>query len=91
MYKNFQDGRHFQNGRRRKLKKMKILEPSNLVSKCIDYHSGVFYPTGIREGIYCDLLAITTLNLVILLLLLLLNSDLSAPLLEKPFEITEID
>ena len=116
----------------------------------------VFYPTGVREGIYCDLLAITTLNLVIispntkvrgyivfaefliiiiiiikspehegsgtilflhefliispntkvrgyivfaafliiiilLLLLLLLNSDLSAPLLEKPFEITEID
>ena len=53
----------------------------------------VFYPTGVREGIYCDLLAITTLNLVLilLLLLLLLNSDLSAPLLEKPFEITEID
>ena len=24
----------------------------------------VFYPTGVREGIYCDLLAITTLNLV---------------------------
>ena len=29
----------------------------------------VFYPTGVREGIYCDLLAITTLNLVILFLL----------------------
>ena len=92
MYKKNQDGRP-ENGGRRKFKKMKkILEPSNFVSKCIDYHSGVYYLTGIREGIYCDLLAITTLNLVIiLLLLLLLNSDLSAPLLEKPFEIAEID
>ena len=27
----------------------------------------VFYPTGVREGIYCDLLAITTLNLVIII------------------------
>ena len=44
----------------------KIIEPSNLVYGCIYYHSGVFYPTGIREGIYCDLLAITTLNLVII-------------------------
>ena len=65
VYKKNQDGRHFQNGHRWKFWKMKkVLEPY-LVSKCIDYHSGVFYPTGIREGIYCDLLAITTLNLVI--------------------------
>ena len=67
MNKKIQDGHHFQNGHWRKFKKLnKILEPSNLVSKCIDYHTGVFYPTGIREGIYCDLLAITTLNLVII-------------------------
>ena len=30
----------------------------------------VFYPTGVREGIYCDLLAITTLNLVIIIIFL---------------------
>ena len=88
MHQNFQDGRHFQNGRRRKFKKMKkILEPSNLVSKRIDYHSGVFYPTGIREGIYCDLLAITTLNLVIILLIfpLLLTRNIVRNRVIRPF------
>ena len=66
MFKKFQDGCHFQNFK----KSNKIVEPLTLVSKCINYHSGLFYPTGIREGIYCDLLAITTLNLVIIVLLL---------------------
>ena len=76
MYPNFHDGRHFQNGRRRKFEKLnKVLEPSNLVSKCIDYHSGVFYLTGIREGIYCDLLAITTLNLVVVVFVFSLPSE----------------
>ena len=30
-----------------------------------EYQTGVFYPTGVREGISCDLLAITILDLVV--------------------------
>ena len=43
----------------------------------------VFYPTGVREGIYCDLLAITTLNLVIIIIIIIPDSDFSKLLPEN--------
>ena len=43
----------------------------------------VFYPTGVREGIYCDLLAITTLNLVIIIIIIIFLSSVLSELFRE--------